>query len=149
MKTATVATFPTFTNASQIGGVLDSHFFQLATTSTHPKEAFQVIQYLTSNPTIQAYLAASGKVPAVLDQQVVHRYGANLNSLPDDPNWSILFESDFKQVRTPRFFDNMLNQTLAQAFNKIIRDGMDVNQAINELQEVATHIIQDNSHLLK
>lgn len=135
-----IVTAPVFAENPKMGQWLDQFDMAVSAQSKHQKEAFRVIDFLTSKE-YQAELSKEGYMSSLNDQSIKDSLGANLPFLKGK-NVSALFKLDYAKPMTPVKFD--LNATINPFYKGVIYDQKDINTTLRELDEKLNQAIREN-----
>jgi ABC-type glycerol-3-phosphate transport system substrate-binding protein len=135
-----MVTAPVFAEKPKLGQWLDQFDMAVSAQSKFQKEAFQVIDYLTSSE-YQTDLSKKGYITSINDQAIKDKLGADLSFLKGK-NVQALFKMDYVKPLTPTKFD--FNAIINPFYQGIVYDKKDINTTLRELEDKLNKTIQEN-----
>jgi multiple sugar transport system substrate-binding protein len=135
-----MVTAPVFSTNPKMGQWLDQFDMAVAAQSKHQKEAFQVIDYLTSNE-YQTGLSQNGYITPLNDQAIKAQLGAGLPILKGK-NVQALFKLDYAKPLTPTKIN--VNAIFDPFYKGVVYDKKDINTTLRELEDKLNQAIEEN-----
>lgn len=131
-----VVGLPNFQENLGIGREIDAHSLAISTSSKHKEQAFQVIQAVTSDD-VQKEMSQYGRVPALVDANIVAGFGSQLPHL-QGKNWLAMLRVKPAKLRdnsTP--YDSVVLGVINPLADRLRAGETDINTLLRETQEKA------------
>ncbi|MDF2725860.1 MAG: transporter substrate-binding protein, partial [Paenibacillus sp.] len=142
-----LVSLPNFKDALGTGREYDIQALLLSDTSKNKDQAFDVIQFLTSE-YVQSIVTAKGKISAINTPEMQKKYANDLNSFKGK-HISSIFMSKSAKLNPPTDFDAIVISNLGAITKRLVTTNDDINTAMREQEELANKQIEDEKRLLK
>jgi multiple sugar transport system substrate-binding protein len=139
-----VAQPPSFKEAPNTGYRLDVHQFFVSNATKYKDQAFQVIEYATSDE-IQLMASKTGKLPALVNSNIRKQYAADLPYVKGK-NIQSLFKSNSARLPYDSKYNDIVDNAVNQAFEEVFAGKADINTALRQAEENANKKIKEEKN---
>jgi multiple sugar transport system substrate-binding protein len=135
-----IVTFPSFKQRPGVSSEIDASVLSINSQSKYRKEAFEVINYVTSDE-LQSRMAPLGsRLPAINNKEYYKQYGSQLKGM-QGKNINALLISDPAEFAQPTEYRDLGIKELNAANNEVLKKGTDINTALREANDRLTKAI--------
>ncbi|RKN84905.1 ABC transporter substrate-binding protein [Paenibacillus ginsengarvi] len=142
-----IVSLPNFKDSLGTGREYDIQALMLSDTSKHKDQAFDVIQFLTSE-YVQSIVTAKGKISAINTPEMQKKYASDLGSFKGK-NIAGIFKTKSAKLNPPTEFDAIVISSLGAITKRLVITNDDINTVMREQEEIANKQIEEEKVLLK
>jgi multiple sugar transport system substrate-binding protein len=125
---------------------ISTDIYLIVKTSKHPSEAFDVISWLTTDPTVLSDQAKQTNMPAIAIKNVDKIFGQDNPGLKGK-NVAVLFKSKYQKMTAPTLYEKIGQQTLNKYAKKYVAGEMDARSALAAADEEVNQQIKNGDRL--
>jgi multiple sugar transport system substrate-binding protein len=137
-----VTTYPVFKQSP--GTPITTNIYLVVSTSKHPSEAFDVISYLSTDPTIQENEAKVANMPSIPMKNLSALFGQGIPGLKGK-NLAAIAGDQYQDTPLKTIYEKIAQQTLNKYAKKHIDGEMDARTALAKAEEETNQQIKDNT----
>ncbi|MDF2724705.1 MAG: transporter substrate-binding protein [Paenibacillus sp.] len=137
-----LASYPYFPEAPKQGTAPNTNGLGITVASKHQDDAFRVIEALVSEE-VQTLRAREIVAESVLVNDAKARADLGKGTIVDKKNKAALFYNEYSPGRSPNPFNTYLSSYASQAFVKVVEQGVDINTALREADDLANKRIDE------
>lgn len=124
---------PTFNGYNRNGAPT---LLSVSSQTKHSALVFKIISYLSASTEYQTFLAQKGVLPVIKNDEIMKSFGSSLDYLKGKHIGAIL-KTKPQSIVKPTQFDRVPDKYLTQALKDVITGTIDVNTALNKVEEQA------------
>lgn len=136
-----MAQFPQFKELPNTGNQVDEWILHVTKQSKHKDEAFQVIATVLSEE-VQMEIARNARFPIVSSPKIQEEFGKNRPHL-EGKNLQVAFKTQPATAIPATKLSGIGSTISQQAFTKVMKEGVDINTALNQADEELNLKIQE------
>lgn len=140
-----IAQYPLSTDlpVSNTGLQVDAWVLHITKQSAYKDQAFLALSTILSEE-VQTEISRNGRIPTLTEKSIQDEFGINLPYL-DGKNLEAIFKTQPAKALTATKFSGYGNTVLKEAFDQVMKEGLDINSALREADEKLNNYIQSNS----
>ncbi|CAG7600276.1 hypothetical protein PAESOLCIP111_00381 [Paenibacillus solanacearum] len=135
-----IVSLPNFKDALGTGREYDIQAFLLSNTTKHKEQAFDVIQFLTSE-YVQSIVTAKGKVSAINSPDMQKKYASELASYKGK-NIASIFKNKSAKLNPPTEYDAIVISGLGAITKRLVTTNDDINTVMRDQEELTNKQIE-------
>jgi multiple sugar transport system substrate-binding protein len=138
-----MASYPSYQEAKGISAEADGNMFVVSKASKHQEDAFQVVKYMSTDPTQQLELAKrAASLPVITLKQTQEVFGEAFPVLKSK-NTKAVFSVKLGKIHPFNKYENVARKVVDQTFVKWIETSEDRVSILRKIEEQANKDVQD------
>lgn len=142
-----IATMPIFPETLNNAWKINVFLLMLSPNGKHQEQAFRVLE-LVMGEDVQTMVNKRGRMPGLVSKDMRATFGEELNSFVGK-NANAVFQLDPAPYRFLSKYDNIVAGYIAAAMSRVINEGIDINTALREAEEITNQKIEEAKLLEK
>jgi multiple sugar transport system substrate-binding protein len=137
-----MVTYPSFPESKGMSAEADANLLVVSSTSKHQDDAFQVVKYMSTDPTQQLDLARrAGTLPVIQSKQTQEVFGEAF-PLMKTKNTKAVFSVKLRNNHPFNKYENVVRRTVDQTFTKWLTTNDDRNSVLRTIEEQANKAVE-------
>ncbi|WP_028552315.1 ABC transporter substrate-binding protein [Paenibacillus sp. UNC451MF] len=142
-----IVSLPNFKEAVGTGREYDIQAFLLSNKSKNKEQAFDVIEFLTSE-YVQSIVTAKGKVSSIITPEMQKKYASDLGSF-QGKNISSIFKNKSARLNPPTEYDAIVISNLGAITKRLVTTNDDINTIMRSQEELTNKQIEEEKLKIK
>lgn len=139
-----IAQYPSFEEKPNVGMMVDMWILHITNQSKHKDAAFKVIETILSDE-VQLELSKNARFPIAESEEIREVFGMNMPHLAGK-HLEAAFLSEPAPALPVTEFDAVARWELEQAMAKVAKEGVDINTALRQAEEIINQEVASQSN---